>query len=57
MHAFKFGQQFPLAYCLLPGKTKEIYVKCFTNSMDDLLLQSNSETVTSDFELGAIQAM
>ena len=60
VYAFKFSQQFPLAYCLLPGKTKEIYVKCFTilkDSMDDLLLQPNIETVTSDFKLGVIQAM
>ena len=25
IHAFKYGKQFPLAYFLLPGKSREVY--------------------------------
>ena len=27
IHIFKNGQQFPMVYCLLPGKTREIYIQ------------------------------
>ena len=30
VHAFKNGQQFPLAYCLLPDKTRSSYQRTFT---------------------------
>ncbi len=29
VHAFKSGQQFPLAYCLLPGNSREAYQRTF----------------------------
>ena len=30
IHAFKHGKQFPLAYFLLPGKSREVYNTAFT---------------------------
>ena len=36
VHAFKDGQQFPLAYCLLPGKIREVYNECFTMLMSEI---------------------
>ena len=30
VHCFKHGKQFPLVYCLLPGKSRSVYDKCFS---------------------------
>ena len=61
VHALKHGKQFPLfAYCLLPNRTKETYVKClsiFSKGMKNLHLQANFERVTTDFEITMIQAI
>ena len=60
VHAFKHGKQFPFAYCLLPNKTKETYVKCLSilsKGMDDLHLRATFERVTTDFEIAMIQAI
>ena len=59
IHAFKHDQQFPLAYCLLPGKSEEVYSKVFSiiaEAMDNLQLQPQLARVTADFELVVIQA-
>ena len=54
IHVFKHGKQFPLVYCLLPGKSQIIYAKLFailSDAMDDLMVQPQFQRVTSDFEL------
>lgn len=58
IHVFKHGKQFLVVYCLLPGKSRDVYAKVFTilsDAMDDLLLQPQFTRVTSDFELAMIQ--
>ena len=60
IHVFKHGKQFPLVYCLLPGKSQIIYAKLFailSDAMDNLMLQPQFQRVTSDFELAMIQAV
>ena len=57
VHAFKHGKQFLFAYCLLPNKTKETYVKCLSIGMNDLHLHANFERVTTDFEICMRQAI
>ena len=52
VHAFKSGQQFPLAYCLLPGKSCESYQRPFTllkEKADELQLDLSPSVVLSDF--------
>ena len=59
IHAFRSGQQFPLAYCLLPGKSRETYQRVFTllkEKADELQLALSPSVVLSDFELAIIQA-
>ncbi len=59
VYAFKSGQQFPLAYCLLPGKSREAYQRTFTmlkEKADELELDLSPSVVLSDFELAIIQA-
>ena len=59
VHAFKNGQQHPLAYCPLPDKTRASYQRAF-----DLLIEKaqvfdlsfTPSQVMSDFKLVIIQA-
>ena len=56
----KFGQQFPLAYCLLPNKTRETYERVFEllkQKCADLDIEFHPTSVMSDFELAIIQAI
>ena len=60
VHAFKDGQQFPLAYCLLPVKSREVYNECFTmlkSACQDRSLDVLPRKITIDFELGLLQAV
>ena len=59
VHAFKNGQQFPLAYCLLPDKTRSSYQQTFTllkEKAEQLHLEFSPNVVLTDFELAIIQA-
>ena len=59
VHAFKNGQQFPLAYCLLPDKTPGSYQWTFTllkAKAEKLHLEFSPNNVVTDFELAIIQA-
>ena len=56
-HAFKNGRQFPLVYCLLPGKSHAVYLRAL-----EIIKQKKSEDlapaeVLTDFELAIIQAV
>ena len=56
----KHGQQFPLAYSLLPGKSREVYNDCFTmlkSACQDRNLNVLPRKITVDFELGLLQAV
>ena len=60
IHAFKYGQQFPLVYCLLPGKSEEVYAKLFSiiaEAMGNLQLQPQLARATADFEIAMIKAL
>ena len=60
VHAFKHGQPFPLAYCLLPGKSREAYNECFTmlkSACQDRNLNVLPRKITINFELGLLQAV
>ena len=60
IHVFKHGQQFPLVYCLLSGKTQEVYEKVFsilTEEMDNLHAQPCIVRATADFEITLINAI
>ena len=37
IHAFKYGKQFPLAYFLLPGKSREVYNTASPNVCVDIV--------------------
>ena len=59
-HAYRYGQQFPLVYCLLPDKSRETYIRVFElikEKAEEQDLNLNPDTVLSDFELSIIQAM
>ena len=60
IHAFKSGKQFPLVYCLLPGKSRSIYLK----ALELLILKArqlgyniNPNEILTDFEIAIIQAI
>ena len=60
IHAFKHGQQFPLVYyCLLPGKTQEVYevFSILAEEMDYLHAQPCIVRATADFEIALINAI
>ena len=55
----KNGQQFPLAYCVLPDKTHSSYQRTFTllkEKAEQLHLEFSPNVVLTDFELAIIQA-
>ncbi|CAN8005385.1 unnamed protein product, partial [Ixodes hexagonus] len=57
--AVKEGLSFNIAYFLLPGKSREVYVSAFTNfktALDALRAPLSLSVVRSDFELALIQA-
>ena len=59
LHTFKNGQQFPLAYCLLPDKSRDTYQRTFgllKEKAEELSLDFSPVVVLSDFELAIIQA-
>ena len=59
LHAFKNGQQFPLAYCLLPDKSRDTYQRTFgllKEKAEELSLDFSPVVVLSDFELAIIRA-
>ena len=59
LHAFKNGQQFPLAYCLLPDKSRDTYRRTFgllKEKAEELSLDFSPVVVLSDFELAIIRA-
>ena len=59
IHAFKHGQQFPLVYCLLPGKSRDTYNRCISilKEAQDRGLQLHPYKIVVDFELGLMQAV
>ncbi|XP_040077772.3 uncharacterized protein LOC120849598 [Ixodes scapularis] len=57
--AVKEGLSFNIAYFLLPGKSREVYVSAFTNfktALDALRAPLSLSVVRTDFELALIQA-
>ena len=59
VHCFKHGKQFPLVYCLLPGKSRSVYDKCFSiigDKVKNLGFLPVVQRITTDFELALIQA-
>ena len=59
LHAFKNGQQFRLAYCLLPDKSRDTYQRTFgllKEKAEELSLDFSPVVVLSDFELAIIRA-
>ncbi|CAN7942269.1 unnamed protein product [Ixodes pacificus] len=59
MSAVKEGVSFNMAYILLPGKSREVYVAAFTNfkaAFDALRAPLLLDVVRTDFELALIQA-
>ena len=59
VHCFKHGKQFPLVYCLLPGKSRSVYDKCFSiigDKVNNLGFLPVVQRITTDFELALIQA-
>ena len=59
VHAFTKGQQFLLAYCLLPDKTPSSYQWTFTllkAKAEKLHLEFSPNIAVTDFELAIIQA-
>ena len=60
IHAFKNGKQFPFAYCLLPGKSRAVYLGAFElikQKAEDLGFVMSPAEVLTDFELAIIQAI
>ena len=56
VHCFKHGKQFPLVYCLLPGKSRSVYDKCFLIVGDKVNNLPVVQRITTNFELALIQA-
>ena len=57
--AFKLAKQFPLVYCLFPGKSRSVYEKCFLiidDKVSNLGFLPVVQRITTDFELALIQA-
>ena len=60
LHAFKNGRQFPLVYCLLPGKSRAVYLRALEiikQKSEDLGYTLAPAEVLTDFELAIIQAV
>ena len=60
LHPFKNGTQFPLVYCLLPGKSFTVYLralKLIKQKSEDLGYKLTPVEVLTDFELAIIQAV
>ena len=60
LHAFKNGRQFPLVYCLLPGKSCTVYLRALEiikQKTEDLGYTLAPVEVLTDFELAIIQAV
>ena len=59
VHAFRNRQQYPLAYCLLPDKTRQSYQRAFdllAVEASQLHLSLSPSHILCDFELAVIQA-
>ena len=60
LHAFKHGQQFPLVYFLLPGKSREAYNTSFIllkEAAQNIGLKVEHQRVLADFELPLQQSV
>ena len=60
VHAFINGKQFPLVYCLLPGKSRAIYqrtLEIIERKAEELGLELHPDEVLTDFELATIQGI
>ena len=60
LHSMKYGKQFPFAYCLLPGKSRNIYSRVFElvkQKSQNLGYIINPAEFLTDFELAIIQAI
>ena len=60
LHAFKNGRQFPLVYCLLPRKSRTVYLRALElikQKSEDLGHTLAPVEVLTDFELAIIQAV
>ena len=60
VHAFINGKQFPLVYCLLPGKSCAIYqrtLEIIECKAEELGLELRPDEVLTDFELATIQGI
>ena len=52
IHVFKHGQQFPLVYCLLPGKSRDMYNRCISilkEEAQDKGLQLHPHEIVLDY--------
>ena len=59
LHAFKHGQQFPLVYFLLPGKSREAYNTSFIllkEAAPNIGLEVEPQRVLTDFQLALQQS-
>ena len=60
LHTFKNGRQFPFVYCLLPGKSRTVYLRVLElikQKSEDLGHTLAPVEVLTDFELAIIQAV
>ena len=60
LHAFKGGKQFPLVYCLLPGKSRSINLKSLellVSMARQLGFNIKPNEVLTDFEIAIIRAI
>ena len=60
LHSMTYGKQFPFAYCLLPGKSRTIYLRAFElikQKSHELGYIMNPTAFLTDFELAIIQAI
>ena len=60
LHAYRYGQQFPLVYRLFSDKSRNTYIRVFElikEKAEEQDLNLNPDTVLSDLELSIIQAM
>ena len=60
IHTLENGQQFPMVYCLLPGKSREIYNRVFIvlkERLQNLGLDLAPEHVMSDFDMAIVNAV
>lgn len=60
IHILENDKQFPMVYCLLPGKSREIYNRVFTlikEKMQNLGTDLMPDFIMSDFELALVQSV